>query len=126
MFYKIDVLKNFAKFTGIYSLLIKLRVPILQLHGKEKLRYRCFLVNFARYLRCLFYRTYPGNCICSTEIYFTNKIVKSILKIEKKTTETACKKNNGTRRKEVKHYLHQVFIYFYYSNIFYSSFHCYT
>ena len=105
MFYKIDVFKNFIKFTGIYSLLIKLRVPILQLHGKKKLRYRCFLVNFARYLRCLFYRTFPSNCICSTEIYFTNKIVKSILKIEKKnqqkqlvrkTTAHAGKKLNTT------------------------------
>ena len=58
-------------------------------------------MNFARYLKHLFYRTPLGDCVCSTEKYFTNKIVKSVLKNEKKNKktkkmETAGKKNNNT------------------------------
>ena len=53
-------------------------------------------MNFARYLRKIFHRTPPGYCFCSTEKYFTNKIVKNSLRKEKK--ETACKKCNGTCR----------------------------
>ena len=47
---------------------------------KERTRSRCFLMNFARYLRRLFYRTPPGYCFCSTEKYFSNKIVNNPLK----------------------------------------------
>ena len=53
-------------------------------------------MNFARYLRHLFYRTPIGDCVCSTEKCFTNKIVKSVLKNEKKKMETAGKKSNNT------------------------------
>ena len=53
-------------------------------------------MNFARYLRNTFHRTPPGYCFCSTEKYFTNKIVKNPLRKEKK--ETACKKCNDTCR----------------------------
>ena len=37
-------------------------------------------MNFMRYLRGLFYRTPPGNCVCNTEKSSINKIVKSRLK----------------------------------------------
>ena len=51
-------------------------------------------MNFAKYLKHLFYKTPPGDCFCSTEKYFTNKIVKIPLR---KKIETACKKSNDTR-----------------------------
>ena len=51
-------------------ILIKLQVSILQLHWKKGLQHSCFLMNFARYLRHLFYRTPPGDCFCSTEKIF--------------------------------------------------------
>ena len=91
----------FAKFTRKHlcrSLsLIKLQVSILQLHWKKGLQHRSFLMNFARYLRHLFYRTPLDESFCSTEKYFTNKIVKNPLRKEKKV-ETACKKNNDTHK----------------------------
>ena len=48
---------NFNKVTGVY--------PATSL--KKGLQHRCFLVNFARYLTHLFYRTPPGDYVCSTE-----------------------------------------------------------
>ena len=45
--------------------------------------------------------------------YFTNKIVKNTLTKEQKM-ETACKKNKDTPKTKLNHYLHQVFISFYY------------
>ena len=48
-------------------------------------------MNFARYLRHLIYRNPPSN-FCSTEKYFTNKIVKSPPKKEKKKVQTLIKK----------------------------------
>ena len=63
----------FAKFTRKHLcwslILIKLQVSILQFHWKKGLQHRCFLVNFATYLRHLFYRTPPGDYF-----YFTEKI----------------------------------------------------
>ena len=53
-------------------------------------------MNFARYLRNLFYGTPPGNCFCSMEKYFVNKTEKNPLRKEKKI-ETACKEKNDTR-----------------------------
>ena len=53
---------------------------ILQHHWKKRLQHRCFLMNFARCLRHLFYRTSPSNCLCSTEKYFPNNIVKNPLR----------------------------------------------
>ena len=78
--------------------LIKLQVFMLKLYWKKRLRWRCFLMNFARCLRQFFYRTPPGDCLCSTEKYFTNKIVKSPLK---KKMETAGKKSNDMCRKKL-------------------------
>ena len=71
------------------------------LYWQKRFRYRCFLTHFKRYLRCRFYWTPPGDCFCSTEKYFTNKIVKSALKKEKKVA-TAGKKNNSIRRKKTE------------------------
>ena len=73
-------------------------------------------MNFARYLRHLFYRTPPGDCFCSTEKYFTNKIVKNPL-IKEKKMETACKKKNNTEQK-LNYYLDEVSIPFYDSKIY--------
>ena len=88
MYHKASVPKNFAKLTGKYlcgSLFsTKLQVCILKLFLKKRLWYRCFLMNSKRYLRHLFHRTPPGDSFCSTEKYFTNTIVKSPLKKEKK------------------------------------------
>ena len=96
MFYKIGVLKNFEKLTGKQLcpgfLLIKLQVSILQLYGKNRIQYRCFIINFTRYLRHIFYRTPPGDCVCPTEKYFTNKIVKILLKKEKKNWKLLVRK----------------------------------
>ena len=54
-------------------------------------------------LRDIFYRTPPSYCFCSTEKYFSNKVVKSPLKIKKswkllvrKTTTHAKKTNLST------------------------------
>ena len=58
-------------------------------------------MNSKRYLRHLFHRTPPSDSFCSTEKYFTNTIVKSPLKKEKKKMETAGEKNNDTRRKNL-------------------------
>ena len=97
MFYQIGVLTNFAKFTRKHLcrilFLIKLQVSILQLYLKKRLRYRCFLMNFA-----IFYRTPPDDCFCSKEKYFTNKIVKSPLR--KKKMQTAGEKNSAMHRKK--------------------------
>ena len=54
-------------------------------------------MNFARYLRNLFYGTLLGNCFCSTEKYFANKIEKNPLGKEKKI-EATCKEKNDTRK----------------------------
>ena len=92
------------------------QVSVLQLHWKKRLEYRFAPINFTRYLRHLFYRAPPGDCIGSTDKYFTNKIVKNPLKNEKK--EATGKKSNDRRGKKIlKHYLPQVFIFFYFSKI---------
>ena len=53
---------------------------ILQHHWKKRPQHGSFLMNFARYLRHLFYRTSPSNCLCSMEKYFPNNIVKNPLR----------------------------------------------
>ena len=84
--------------------LIKLQFSILQFYRKKILQYRCFLKNFARYLRH-FQATAP----VPTEKNFTNKIVKSPLKKNWKQlvrkTATYAEKN------------HEVFMPFYYSKV---------
>ena len=72
-----------------------------QLYWKKRLWYSCFLMNLARYLRQLFYRTPPGNCFCSTEKYFTNKIVESLLKKRKNIGNYWQVKQRHTQKKNV-------------------------
>ena len=52
------ILRNFAKFTGkhLYQSLFFNKVASLRLWQ------RCFPVNFAKFLRNLFYRTHLGDC----------------------------------------------------------------
>ena len=52
----------------------------MQLQWKEILRCRCFLMNFARYLRQRFYKTPSGGSFCFTGKYFTNKLEKTLWK----------------------------------------------
>ena len=85
--------------------LIKLQVSILQLDWKEGLQHRCFLMNFARYLRHLFDRTPPCHCFCSTETCFTNKIAKNPLSKEKKM-EALVRKTTSHAKQKRNHYLH--------------------
>ena len=91
---------------------------ILHLHWKKRLQHKCFLMNFAKYLRHLFYRAPPSNSFCSTEKYLTNKIVKKSLRKGKKM-EIACKEKATHAKQKLNYYLHQVFIsfYYYYSKI---------
>ena len=50
----------FSKFSGLRraTFLIK------------RFRHRCVPVNFAKFLRTLFYRTFPGDCFCTSASYF--------------------------------------------------------
>ena len=100
--------------------LIKLQVTILQLHWKKGLLHRCFLMNFARYLRQRFYRTPPGDCFCFNEKYFTKKVEKNHLRKEKKWKQVVRKTTTHGEQK-LNHYLHQVLISFFYSSNFFFS-----
>ena len=66
VFYKKSVLKNFTKFTGkdlcqslFFDKVAGLRPATLL---KKRLWYRCFPVNFAKFLRTPFYSTPPDDC----------------------------------------------------------------
>ena len=86
----------FAKFPRTHlcrnHFLIELQVSILQLYCKNRLPSRCFLINFGRYLKNVFYKTPAGDSFCSAEKYFTNKIAKNplskFLKKEKRETNS--------------------------------------
>ena len=88
---------------------------------KEKSPMKVLLMNFARYLKHLFYRPTLGDSFCSTEKYFTPSE-------KRRKMETAGKKSNSTCRKVLKHYLLQVFISSYYSKkvLFLFSLHTFT
>ena len=104
---KTSVLEShFNKVTGLY--------PATSL--KKRLQHRCFLMNFARYLRHPFYRTPPGDYFCSTEKIFINKIVKKPLRKGKKWQ--LVRKTTTQAKQKLNHYLHQVFISFYYSKMY--------
>ena len=67
---KKGALKNFAKFTGkqlrqslFLNKIAGLRPATLL---KKRLWHRCFLVNFAKFQRNLFYRTPPDDCFCNS------------------------------------------------------------
>ena len=76
-------------------ILMKLQVSILQIHWKKVLQHRCFLVNFARYLRHFFTEHLQVTISVLRKKCFINKIVKNP-PIKRKKMETACKKNNHT------------------------------
>ena len=72
VFYKKGVLKNFAKFTGkrlcqslFFNRVSGLR-PATSL--KKRLWHRCFCMNFAKFLRTLFYRTLLCDCLGILEL----------------------------------------------------------
>ena len=65
MFFKIGVLKNFANFTEtpmLESLLNKVAVLEAWNFIKKRLQHRCFLVNFAKFLRTSFLQNTSGSC----------------------------------------------------------------
>ena len=84
---------------------------------KEKSPTKVFLMNFATYLKHLFYRPTLGDSFCSTEKYFTPSE-------KRRKMETADKKSNSTCRKILKHYLPSYPLTI--PKIFYSSFLCIT
>ena len=103
VFYKIGILKNFAKLTEKRRcrtlFLMKLQISIVQPHWKKILQYRCFLMNFAWYLKPLLKPLRPGKCLCSTEKYFTNGTVKKPLKKEGKKSKLLVKKSRTHAQK---------------------------
>ena len=68
LFYKKDVLRNFTKFTGkhLFQSLFFNKIagfkPATFL--KKRLWHRCFLVNFVKFQKTLFYRTPLDNLFC--------------------------------------------------------------
>ena len=62
LFYK----EAFLKFCRIH-----MKTPEICTSNKKKLHCRCFLMNFAKFLRTLFYRTPPHNCYW---IFFITKL----------------------------------------------------
>ena len=66
VFYKIGVLKNFEKLTGkhlcrsLFSNKVAALTPASLL--KQRLQHRCFLVNFAKYLRTALLKNTSGGC----------------------------------------------------------------
>ena len=73
-------LQNSQENTCAGVILIRLQVSILQLQWNKGLSHSRILMSFARYVRHLFYITPGGDCFCSTEKYFANKIVKNPLR----------------------------------------------
>ena len=100
----------------IFSEHLFVRTPLegcffmLQVHWKKRLQYRCFLMSFISFLQTPFLQNTSRKQLLFYGKHFTNKIEKNPLTKEKRI-ETDCKKNNDTQN----HYLHQVFILFYYS-----------
>ena len=69
VFCRKDVLRNFAKFTGkhlrqsfFFNKIAGLRLATLL---KKRLWYRCFPVDFVKFLKTPFYRTPLGDCFFS-------------------------------------------------------------
>ena len=66
---KKDISRNFKKFTGKHlcqSLVFNKVATLL----KKKLRHRCFLANFVKFLRTPFYRKPSGYCFCPASTTF--------------------------------------------------------
>ena len=65
-FCKKGVLRNFAKFTGkhLYQSIFSPATLI-----KKRLWYRCFLVNFAKFLSTPFLQNTSGGCFCFSSVF---------------------------------------------------------
>ena len=91
---------------------------------KKRTPRRVFPDEFCEVLKTPFL-TALGNYFCSTEKYFTNKIVKNSLRkkeLKKKKWKQLVRKTTAHAKQKLNRYLHQVFISFYYSKLFYLSF----
>ena len=66
MFFKLGVLKNFVIFTGKY-LCRSLFLIKLTPKTPKRLQHRCFLVNYAKFLRAPFLQNTSGGCFCCFE-----------------------------------------------------------
>ena len=63
VFYQKRALKDFEKFTGKHLCWSLFFDKVANLRpGKKRLWYRCFHVNFAKFLRTPFYRAPPEDC----------------------------------------------------------------
>ena len=91
------VLRNSAKSTGKHLCHTGLR-PATSL--KKRLWHRCFLVNFVKFLRTLFYRTPPGDCFSRTNMsmlyYETSMNIDILLTYLLKTVENIFNPFHGT------------------------------
>ena len=58
-----DVLRNFAKFTGKHLCQVLFIKTLL----KKRLWHRCFLMNFAKFLRTPFHRTPLNDCFSTIQ-----------------------------------------------------------
>ena len=97
--------------------LIKLQAYILQLHWKKILQHRCFVLNFARYLR----QNSSRQLLLFYGKYFTYKIVKNSLRKAKKWKQFVRKTMTHAEQK-LNHNLYQIFISFCYWKIYVSLF----
>ena len=74
----------------------------------------------------VFYRTPPGDCFCSLEKYFTNKIEKKPSEKRNKKLKQLVRKTTTHAKQKLNHYLYQVFISFTVQKFFYFSFLCFS
>ena len=117
-----ELLRDFFFFVAKYIrkhlcrslFLIKLQVYILQLHWKKGLQDRCFLMNFARYLK----RNTSRRLLLFYEKTFYQKNSKELSqKRKKKKMKTVSKKTTARAEQKLNHNLYQILISFYYSKI---------
>ena len=73
MFFKIDVLKNFANFTGKHLCWSLLKVAGLQTYtfSKKRLQHRRFPVKFAKFLRTPFFTEHLRRLFYRAKLVFT-------------------------------------------------------
>ena len=70
MFFKIDVLRNFAEFTGKHQLWSLFLIKLQTWRSAKRLQYKCFPVNIAKFLRapllqntcCIIMKFYKDIC----------------------------------------------------------------
>ena len=70
MFFKIDVLKSFANFTGKHSCLESLFRKTCKACNfillQKRLQHRCFPVKFMKFLKIPFLQNTSGDCFCTS------------------------------------------------------------